>query len=85
MLLPVTSAETPVTAGNAQVRIVHAASAAPTVGIYVSAPDAMLADEQPLATAEFTDATDLVQVPAMCILLLRLTVQWKVHCHSWYY
>lgn len=64
MLLPVTSTETPVTAGNAQVQIVHAASAAPTVDIYVTAPDAALADEQPLVTAEFTDATDLVQVPA---------------------
>ena len=58
MLLPVTSTETPVTAGNAQVQIVHAASAAPTVDIYVTAPDAALADEQPLVTAEFTDATD---------------------------
>ncbi|NVK55521.1 MAG: DUF4397 domain-containing protein [Alteromonadaceae bacterium] len=64
MLLPVTSAETPVEAGNVQVQIVHAASMAPTVDIYVTAPGTVLADEQPLVTAAFTDATDLVQVPA---------------------
>ncbi len=64
MLLPVTSMETAVEAGNAQVQIVHAASMAPTVDIYVTAPDAVLTDEQPLVTAAFTDATDLVQVPA---------------------
>ncbi|MDC8832441.1 DUF4397 domain-containing protein [Alteromonas gilva] len=64
MLLPVTSEETAVEAGNAQVQIVHAASDAPTVDIYVTAPGAALADEQPLATAAFMDATGLVQVPA---------------------
>lgn len=64
MLLPVTSMETAVDSGNAQVQIVHAASMAPTVDIYVTAPDAVLTDEQPLVTAAFTDATDLVQVPA---------------------
>ncbi|WP_414830728.1 CHRD domain-containing protein [Alteromonas sp. H39] len=64
MLLPVTSMETAVESGNAQVQIVHAASMAPTVDIYVTAPDAVLTDEQPLVTAAFTDATDLVQVPA---------------------
>ena len=64
MLLPVTSMETAVESGNAQVQIVHAASMAPTVDIYVTAPDAVLADEQPLVTAAYTDATDLVQVPA---------------------
>ncbi|MEW9797012.1 CHRD domain-containing protein [Alteromonas sp. CYL-A6] len=64
MLLPVTSAETSVEAGNVQVQIVHAASMAPTVDIYVTAPDAVLEDEQPLVTAAFTDATGLLQVPA---------------------
>ncbi len=63
-LLTVTSMETAVEAGNAQVQIVHAASMAPTVDIYVTAPDADISAEQPLVTAEFTDATDLIQVPA---------------------
>lgn len=63
-LLTVTSMETSVDAGNAQVQIVHAASMAPTVDIYVTAPDADITTEQPLVTAEFTDATDLIQVPA---------------------
>ena len=63
-LLTVTSMETAVDAGNAQVQIVHAASMAPMVDIYVTAPDTDIAAEQPLVTAEFTDATDLIQVPA---------------------
>ena len=63
-LLTVTSVETAVDAGNAQVQIVHAASMAPTVDIYVTAPDTDITTEQPLVTAEFTDATDLIQVPA---------------------
>ncbi|GEA10821.1 DUF4397 domain-containing protein [Alteromonas sp. KUL49] len=64
MLLPVTSAETAVEAGNVQVQIVHAASMAPTVDIYVTAPGADLSAEQPIVTAAFMDATDLIQVPA---------------------
>lgn len=63
-LLTVTSMETAVDAGNAQLQIVHAASMAPTVDIYVTAPEADITAEQPLVTAEFTDATDLIQVPA---------------------
>ncbi|OES30749.1 CHRD domain-containing protein [Alteromonas macleodii] len=63
-LLTVTSMETEVDAGNAQVQIVHAASMAPMVDIYVTAPDTDITAEQPLVTAEFTDATDLIQVPA---------------------
>ena len=63
-LLTVTSMETAVDAGNAQVQIVHAASMAPMVDIYVTAPDTDITAEQPLVTAEFTDATDLIQVPA---------------------
>ena len=63
-LLTVTSMETAVDAGNAQVQIVHAASMAPTVDIYVTAPGTDITTEQPLVTAEFTDATDLIQVPA---------------------
>ncbi len=62
-LLTVTSMETAVDAGNAQVQIVHAASMAPMVDIYVTAPDTDITAEQPLVTAEFTDATDLIQVP----------------------
>lgn len=63
-LLPVISDETAVQAGNAQVQIVHAASHAPTVDIYVTAPDADIYTEQPLVTAAFKDATDLMQVMA---------------------
>lgn len=63
-LLTVTSSETEVASGNAQVQIVHAASSAPTVDIYVTAPETALSSEQPTVTASFTDFTDLLQVPA---------------------
>ncbi len=51
-------------AGITQVQIVHAAPAAPTVDIYVTAPGADIAAEQPLATASYKDATSLVAVPS---------------------
>ncbi|OJF68305.1 hypothetical protein BK026_05615 [Alteromonas sp. V450] len=63
-LLTVTSSETAVESGNAQVQIVHAASMAPAVDIYVTEPGTELSSEQPLVTASFTDATDLLQVTA---------------------
>lgn len=63
-LLAVTSESTDVEAGNAQVQIVHAASLAPTVDIYVTAPGAQVADEQPLVTAAFMDFTTPAQVTA---------------------
>lgn len=63
-LLPVSNSDNDVADGNAQFQIVHAASAAPTVDIYVTAPDAAIADEQPLVTAAFMDATDPMEMPA---------------------
>lgn len=52
------------TEGTTQVQIVHAAPNAPAVDIYVTAPDTNLAAEQPLATAAYKDATELVAVPS---------------------
>jgi hypothetical protein len=51
-----------VTAGNVRVQIVHAAPTAPMVDIYVTAPDADIEAEQPLATASFKDSTGQVEV-----------------------
>ncbi|MCC2615767.1 DUF4397 domain-containing protein [Aestuariibacter halophilus] len=62
--LVVPSSVAAVPAGNARVQIVHAAPNAPTVDIYVTAPDALLADEQPVATAAFRDFTAALEVPA---------------------
>lgn len=45
-----------------RVRIIHAAPAAPQVDIYVTAPDAVLANEAALATASFKDETGEVEV-----------------------
>lgn len=53
-----------VTAGNVRVQVVHAASTAPTVDVYVTAPMADIEVEQPLATAAYKDATGQVEVPA---------------------
>lgn len=52
-------------AGELAVRAVHAAPAAPSVDIYVTAPDAELANAAPAVTgAAFTDASDFLMVPA---------------------
>jgi hypothetical protein len=60
--LLVSSERSSVTSGNARVQIVHAAPAAPTVDVYVTAPDADIQTAQPLATASFKDSTDQVEV-----------------------
>ena len=51
-----------VTAGNVRVQVVHAAPAAPMVDVYVTAPDADIEVEQPLATASFKESTGQVEV-----------------------
>lgn len=52
-------------AGNARVRVIHAAPDAPAVDVYVTAPGADLGTAQPtLAGAAFEDASDYLPVPA---------------------
>ena len=60
--LVVSTDRSSITAGNVRVQIVHAAAAAPMVDIYVTAPDADIEAEQPLATASFKDSTGQVEV-----------------------
>ena len=60
--LVVSTDRSSITAGNVRVQIVHAAVAAPMVDIYVTAPDADIEAEQPLATASFKDSTGQVEV-----------------------
>ncbi len=62
--LLVANADTAVSAGNARVQVVHAAPNAPTVDIYVTAPDDDLMAAQPTATASFKDFTGQLEVPA---------------------
>ncbi|MDC0603584.1 DUF4397 domain-containing protein [Aliiglaciecola sp.] len=62
--LIVSNADTAVTAGSARVQVVHAAPNAPAVDIYVTAPGADLAAEQPVATADYKDFTGQLEVPA---------------------
>lgn len=50
--------------GNVRLQVVHAASTAPTVDVYVTAPMADIEAEQPLATAAFKDFTGQVEVAA---------------------
>lgn len=56
--------ETEVGAGNVRAQVLHAAPDAPTVDVYLTAVDAAIADEQPLATLSFKDFTGQVEVPA---------------------
>lgn len=56
--------ETPVTAGNARVQVLHGAANAPMVDIYVTAPDAELQASAALATLSFKEFTAQTEVPA---------------------
>lgn len=49
--------------GNVRLQVVHAAPDAPDVDIYVTAPDAVLADEAAVATLAYSDYTDQVEIP----------------------
>ncbi|WP_333607579.1 DUF4397 domain-containing protein [Arsukibacterium sp.] len=60
--LVVTSDVAPLAQGNVRVQVVHAASAAPTVDVHVTAPDAALS--APLATLDYKAFTGAVDVPA---------------------
>jgi hypothetical protein len=60
--LIVTSDVKDLAAGNVRLQVVHAASAAPAVDIHVTAPDAALGTA--LATLDFKQSTDAVDVPA---------------------
>lgn len=51
-------------AGNARLQVVHASPAAPTVDIFLTAPDADLTAEAPAATLQFGDFTGQLDVPA---------------------
>nr|WP_136249648.1 DUF4397 domain-containing protein [Ningiella ruwaisensis] len=56
--------ETDVGDGNVRAQVLHAAPDAPTVDVYVTAPDDDLMSAQPLATLAFKDNTGQVEVPA---------------------
>jgi len=60
--LVVTSDVKDLAAGNVRLQVVHAASAAPTVDIHVTAPDAALGTA--LATLEYKGSTAALDVPA---------------------
>ena len=55
---------TGIAAGEAQVRVVHAAPDAPMVDVYVSAPGTDITTEMPLGTFEFRGVLGAVSVPA---------------------
>ncbi|MDX1526308.1 MAG: DUF4397 domain-containing protein [Pseudidiomarina maritima] len=50
--------------GNFRIQVLHAAPDAPAVDVYLTAPDAVLADEAAAATLEFGDYTGQLDVPA---------------------
>lgn len=62
--LVVTAPDTPVSAGNIRVQVVHAAAAAPTVDIHVTAPDAALSAGSVVATLNFNQSTAPLSLPA---------------------
>jgi trimeric autotransporter adhesin len=62
--LIIENAVTDVTSGSARVQIVHAASDAPMVDIYVTAPGDDLSSAQALATLSFTEFTGQTEVAA---------------------
>lgn len=61
--LILSNAVAPVTDGNVRVQVVHAAPDAPDVDVYVTAPDAALADETAVGTLTFGDNTAQLEVP----------------------
>jgi hypothetical protein len=62
--LIVANTKSDIGAGNVRLQVVHAASTAPTVDVYVTAPMADIEVEQPLATASFKDFSGQVEVAA---------------------
>ena len=50
--------------GQARLRVVHGAPAAPQVDVYATAPDAALADSSPLGSFAFTENLGPLEVPA---------------------
>ncbi|MEO0975382.1 MAG: DUF4397 domain-containing protein, partial [Pseudomonadota bacterium] len=63
--LVIENAVTDIGAGNVRVQVAHTAPSAPTVDVYVTAPDDMLADAgDPLVSFSFGENTGQVEVPA---------------------
>lgn len=61
----VTADRTPPTAGNAKVRVLHAAPGAPNVDVYVSAPGGDISVSEPtLKNVPFGNISDYLTVPA---------------------
>ncbi len=61
--LVVTQPKADIPSGNLRVQVVHAAPDAPTVDVYVTAPDADLDAAQPTATLSFEDFTGALDIP----------------------
>ncbi len=59
--------------GNLAVRVVHASAAAPTVDIYITAPETDIASSTPI-TASYKDASGFLEVPA-ADYRIRVTAQ----------
>lgn len=62
--LVLTQSISDIAAGQLQVRVVHAAPAAPMVDVYVSAPGTDISTEAPLGSFEFTGVLGPVTVPS---------------------
>jgi hypothetical protein len=62
--LIITAPETPVADGSVRAQVVHAAPQAPAVDVYVTAPDAMLEQQNPLGSFAFGEDLGPVEVPA---------------------
>jgi hypothetical protein len=61
--LLIDNAPSDVTAGNVRAQVVHAASAAPTVDVFVTAPGADISMAAPLTSFSFGEFTGQVEVP----------------------
>lgn len=62
--LVVSAPQTTIAEGSVRAQLVHAAPRAPAVDVYVTAPEAPLAQEDPLGSFAFGESLDPVDVPA---------------------
>lgn len=62
--LIVTAPEADLAAGSVRAQVVHAAPQAPAVDVYVTEPDAVLEQQNPIGSFAFGEVLDPVEVPA---------------------